>query len=40
MHEPGSIWPTPQGIAISKDAWMLGIGLGLIVDGLQGPTES
>ena len=34
MHKPGSIWPTPQGIAISKDVWMLGIGLGLIVDGL------
>ena len=35
MHKPGSIWPTPQGTAISKDVWMLGIGLGLIVDGLR-----
>lgn len=34
MHKPGSVWPTPQGTAISKDVWMLGIGLGLIIDGL------
>jgi uncharacterized membrane protein YphA (DoxX/SURF4 family) len=35
MHKPGSIWPTRQGIAVSKDVWMLGIGLGLIIDGLR-----
>jgi len=34
LHQPGSIWPTPQGIAISKDVWMLGIGLSLTLDGL------
>lgn len=33
MHKPGSIWPTPQGTAVSKDVWMLGIGLGLLADG-------
>jgi len=27
-----SIWPTQQGIALSKDAWMLGIGLSLLID--------
>jgi uncharacterized membrane protein YphA (DoxX/SURF4 family) len=32
MHKPGSVWPTQQGIAISKDAWMLGIGLSLLID--------
>lgn len=32
MHEPGSIWPTPAGIAVSKDVWMLGIGLALMAD--------
>jgi uncharacterized membrane protein YphA (DoxX/SURF4 family) len=32
QHKPGSIWPSPQGIAISKDVWMLGIGLGLLID--------
>jgi uncharacterized membrane protein YphA (DoxX/SURF4 family) len=33
MHEPGSIWPSRTGIAVSKDVWMLGIGLGLLVSG-------
>lgn len=33
MHEPGSPWPTPQGTAIAKDVWMLGIGLGLLASG-------
>jgi uncharacterized membrane protein YphA (DoxX/SURF4 family) len=32
LRKPGSIWPTPQGIAVSKDIWMLGIGLGLLAD--------
>ncbi len=32
MHEPGSVWPTPAGIAVSKDVWMLAIGLNLIAD--------
>ena len=34
LHEPGSIWPTPQGIAVSKDVWMLGIGVSLVLDGV------
>jgi hypothetical protein len=34
LHRPGSIWPSPAGIGVSKDVWMLGIGLGLLVDGL------
>lgn len=32
LHKPGSPWPTPAGIAVSKDVWMLGIGLGLLAD--------
>jgi uncharacterized membrane protein YphA (DoxX/SURF4 family) len=32
LHKPGSYWPTPAGIGVSKDIWMLGIGLGLLVD--------
>jgi len=35
MHEPGSIWPTQQGTAVSKDSWMLGIGLGLLIGALR-----
>jgi uncharacterized membrane protein YphA (DoxX/SURF4 family) len=30
LRKPGSIWPSPGGIAVSKDVWMLGIGLGLL----------
>lgn len=32
LHNPGSIWPTQVGVGISKDVWMLGIGLGLLAD--------
>jgi uncharacterized membrane protein YphA (DoxX/SURF4 family) len=33
MHKPGSIWPSRTGIGVSKDVWMLGIGLGLLAAG-------
>ena len=32
LHRPGSVWPTPGGIAVSKDVWMLGIGASLLLD--------
>jgi hypothetical protein len=32
LHEPGSIWPTRAGIGVSKDIWMVGIGLGLLLE--------
>jgi uncharacterized membrane protein YphA (DoxX/SURF4 family) len=32
LHEEGSIWPTRAGTALSKDVWMLGIGVGLMAD--------
>ncbi|HET9092307.1 MAG TPA: hypothetical protein VFN50_07850 [Acidimicrobiales bacterium] len=32
MRRPGSIWPTQAGLAVSKDVWMLGIGLGMLLD--------
>lgn len=34
MRKDGSPLPTQQGIAIAKDVWMLGIGLGLVIDDL------
>jgi hypothetical protein len=34
MRKPGSLAPSEQGLTISKDVWLLGIGLGLLVDGL------
>jgi hypothetical protein len=35
LRRPGSVWPTPAGIAVSKDVWMLGIGLGLLADAVK-----
>jgi uncharacterized membrane protein YphA (DoxX/SURF4 family) len=32
LRKPGSVWPNQSGIAVSKDVWMLGIGLGLLAD--------
>lgn len=34
MTKPDGIRPTQQGTAISKDVWMLGSGLSLVIDGL------
>lgn len=36
LRKPGSIWPSQAGTGVSKDVWMLGIGLGLTIDGLTG----
>ncbi len=32
MRREGSVWPTEKGMGISKDVWMLGIGLSLMLD--------
>ena len=37
MREEGSLFPTQQGIPLAKDAWLMGIGLGLIIDDLTDP---
>jgi hypothetical protein len=34
MRKDGSVWPTPQGIGLSKDVWLLAIGAGLLADAL------
>lgn len=36
LRKPGSVWPNEQGLGVSKDVWMLGIGLGLMAEG---PSE-
>jgi uncharacterized membrane protein YphA (DoxX/SURF4 family) len=36
LRKPGSVWPSQGGIAVSKDVWMLGIGLGLLADAVRG----
>jgi uncharacterized membrane protein YkgB len=40
LHEPGSIWPTQAGTAVSKDVWMLGIGLGMVADAAAGKRRA
>jgi len=37
LRKPGSVWPSQSGIAVSKDIWMLGIGLGLLADDASKP---
>jgi hypothetical protein len=34
MRKEGSPFPTQQGVPLAKDAWMMGIALGLIIDDL------
>ncbi|MFD9475557.1 hypothetical protein [Streptomyces nojiriensis] len=36
MREEGSLRPTEQGIVLAKDAWLLGIGVALVADGVTG----
>ena len=40
LRKPGSIWPTQAGTAVSKDVWMLGIGLGLLAEGRTRPSAA
>jgi hypothetical protein len=39
LHKPGSVWPTEDGVELSKDVWLLGIGAGLVADGLTGKAS-
>ena len=32
LHQPDSYWPTQAGTAVSKDIWLVGIGLRLLLD--------
>ncbi|QYC43865.1 hypothetical protein Nocox_31420 [Nonomuraea coxensis DSM 45129] len=34
MRREGSLRPTQQGIGVAKDVWLLGIGLGLVLEEL------
>ena len=34
MRKEGSLAPTQQGTVLAKDVWMLGIGLGFVVDAV------
>ncbi|MFC3996553.1 hypothetical protein ACFOVU_11555 [Nocardiopsis sediminis] len=34
LRRPGSLRPTEEGIPMAKDVWLLGAGLGLVVDAV------
>ena len=34
MRKENSLFPTQQGTPLAKDVWMMGIGLGLVIDDL------
>jgi uncharacterized membrane protein YphA (DoxX/SURF4 family) len=40
MHPPGDIRPSPPGIAVSKDVWMLAIALALMFGARRRTNES
>jgi hypothetical protein len=40
LHKPGTILPNQTGIALSKDVWMLGIGVGLLAEDRNGSPEA
>jgi hypothetical protein len=37
MRQAGSLKPTPDGIGLAKDVWLLGAGLTLLLDRDQSP---
>lgn len=39
MRQDGSLRPTPQGTVLAKDAWLLGIGLSLVLDAISSRDE-
>ncbi|MGW4028634.1 hypothetical protein ACWEFL_04815 [Streptomyces sp. NPDC004838] len=34
MRQEGSLRPTEQGLPLAKDAWLLGIGVSLVIEGV------
>ncbi len=39
MRQEGSLRPTPQGLPIAKDVWMLGVAAGFVIDELTSSKE-
>ena len=40
IRKEGSLRPTQQGVPLAKDAWLVGIGVGLMADGLTDRVSS
>ncbi|GAB3280020.1 hypothetical protein GCM10027589_06840 [Actinocorallia lasiicapitis] len=39
LRRPHSIWPSHSGMAVAQDSWLVGIGLGLLIDGVTSDRE-
>ena len=40
MTKPNSFLPSPEGMGVSKDVWMAGIGLSLVLSGARRKVDS
>jgi uncharacterized membrane protein YphA (DoxX/SURF4 family) len=40
MRKEGSLAPTQDGLVLAKDAWLVGIGLSIMLRGMSGPSVS
>jgi hypothetical protein len=34
LRQENTVWPSQQGTAVAKDSWMLGMGLGFVLDSM------
>ncbi|HET6500045.1 MAG TPA: hypothetical protein VFG87_04695 [Amycolatopsis sp.] len=39
MRREGSLRPTEQGTALAKDIWLLGVGVGFVLDAVTSPRD-
>lgn len=39
MRQEGSLRPTSEGLGLAKDVWMLGLGLGFVIEAAQEATR-
>jgi hypothetical protein len=40
LRKEGSLRPTEQGVVVSKDIWLVGIGLALVIDEIVGRSSN
>lgn len=40
MRQEGSVRPTPDGLAVAKDSWLVGIGITLVMQSALGAAKS
>ncbi|GAA3801396.1 hypothetical protein GCM10022226_21380 [Sphaerisporangium flaviroseum] len=40
LRRPGDIRPTPEGVGVAKDVWLVGIGLSMLIDECAGGSPA